>query len=66
MRWQDKLAAEERKHLRSTKIFSLKDFRELRKFQVMNMISWAGNTDIPTEIRHGCMDCRKIAEKLGV
>lgn len=66
MRWQDKLTDEELKHLRDHGIFSVRRFSVLRKFQMRNMEEICGNCDIPTEIAHGCMDCRKIAEKLGI
>lgn len=65
MRWQDKLTKEERKHLREHNIFSVRKFSVLRKLQIHRMEESSGNYDIPAEIAHGCMDCRKIAEKLG-
>lgn len=66
MRWQDKLTKEERKHLREHNIFSVRKFSVLRKLQICLMEKSSGNCDIPAEIAHGCMDCRKIADKLGV
>ncbi len=66
MRWQDKLTKEELKHLHEYGIFSVKRFFEMRERQCRDMLKISGNCDIPAEIAHGCMDCRKIADKLGV
>lgn len=66
MRWQDKLTKEERKHLREHNIFSIKRLKELRLRQIAIMEKFDSNHDIPAEIAHGCMECRKIADKLGV
>lgn len=66
MRWQDKLTAEERKHLREEGITTLSAFRTMRGQQRATMLRWGRSLDIPSEVAHGCMDCRKIAEKLDV
>ena len=66
MRWQDKLTKEERKHLREHGIFSIKQLTEMRWRQIATMEKFDGNHDIPAEIAHGCMECRIIADKLGV
>ena len=66
MRWQDKLTKEERKHLREHNIFSVRKFSVLRKLQINLMEESSGNCDIPAELAHGCIDCRRIAGKLEV
>lgn len=66
MGWKDKLTKGERKHLRETGVFSLKQFKDLRWGQIAMMEKIAGNHDIPAEIAHGCLECRRIAAILGI
>ena len=59
-RWQDRLTAKERAHLRENKIRTLKRLREARRVQL------AGKMPATVGSLESCWDCRMIAKKLGV